>query len=415
MPRTLSFLLPLALTPVVATGQIYADFDTSAGPFTIDLDYVFSPQAAANFIRLAEGSVPWADSETGVVVENTPFFDGLTFHEAQSNILAGFGSRSGGRVDDPGWVFQDDNRSSGFFYYTAFMDNRDVDGRPIPNNNGSRIVITIPQVPTMIQADFTLLGSVRAATFPIGGDGYQTITDISKAPPGTVTINSVTIRRQGVGGGFQENAQGLPDLTHADLRFTEKANGVYLDWADRFGTVCRVWESTDLLSWPNRFEDYNYPGKVPLGYRLDDAFLSSTPRAFFRGAEVSYPRQPSTERALNLARIQCDFQDTSVGLNPPPTRLQFYFNVAGTGGNWSEPGGGGGVFTVDEFTPVSPFKSTLTIIGTGLPVYQFLLHYDRNGFTGQTEEISRLGGTNLGAPGANNELINGTWIYLPAP
>lgn len=395
--------------------QIYADLDTSEGKFSIELDYQLSPQAAANFIRLAQGTPPWADPATGEVRRDIPFYNGQTFHEAVPNIGAGFGAPTGSREDDPGWVFQDDFRSVGFFFYTAFMDNRGTDGGAIPNNNGSRVFITIPQVPTELQGDFTLLGPVQAATFPIGGSGYDTVDAISNASPGTVTINNVQIRRVGtLATLFNENAQGLASLREAELVFNEKSGGLYLDWNPVAGTVCRFWKSEDIMTWSHRFEEFNYPGKTPLGFPVDDC-IESRPKAFFRGAEVIYPVLPSTQRALNLARIQCDFFDNSFGPNPPPTRLQFLFNVQGDGGTWSEPGGGGGVFTVDEFTPLSPFTSILQVRGTGLAIYRFLLHYDRDGFNGQTEQISRLGGENLSGSSQDNSLADGTWIYLPAP
>ena len=83
MPRPALFLLLLALGSP-AQSQILADFEISLqdeefGRFTILLDQYNSPHATANFIRLAEGLVPWVDS-TGGQVRQTPFYDGLSFH-----------------------------------------------------------------------------------------------------------------------------------------------------------------------------------------------------------------------------------------------------------------------------------------------------------------------------------------------
>ncbi len=69
MPR---FALPLLLLPLApcAPAQILADCEISLqekefGRFTVQFDHYNSPHAAANFIRLAEGLVPWLDGAAG--------------------------------------------------------------------------------------------------------------------------------------------------------------------------------------------------------------------------------------------------------------------------------------------------------------------------------------------------------------
>ena len=65
-------LLVLVTTLSPTRGQILADFEISLqdeefGRFTIQLDQYNSPHATANFIRLAEGLVPWVDNTEGQV------------------------------------------------------------------------------------------------------------------------------------------------------------------------------------------------------------------------------------------------------------------------------------------------------------------------------------------------------------
>ncbi|MED5417190.1 MAG: hypothetical protein VYA27_00735, partial [Verrucomicrobiota bacterium] len=69
MPRFALLLLLLPLAPC-APAQILADFEISLqdkefGRFTVQFDHYNSPHAAANFIRLAEGLVPWLDEADG--------------------------------------------------------------------------------------------------------------------------------------------------------------------------------------------------------------------------------------------------------------------------------------------------------------------------------------------------------------
>ena len=48
------------------TNGLFADFSTSAGTFTVELDFVRAPRTVANFVRLAEGTQSWMDPATGV-------------------------------------------------------------------------------------------------------------------------------------------------------------------------------------------------------------------------------------------------------------------------------------------------------------------------------------------------------------
>jgi len=64
--------------PVSADG-LYADFSTSMGTFTAELDYVNAPRTVANFLGLAAGGQAWRDPETGAVRTNA-FYDGTAFH-----------------------------------------------------------------------------------------------------------------------------------------------------------------------------------------------------------------------------------------------------------------------------------------------------------------------------------------------
>ncbi|MCS5540385.1 MAG: peptidylprolyl isomerase, partial [Roseibacillus sp.] len=170
MPR---FALPLLLLPLApcAPAQILADFEISLqdkefGRFTVQFDHYNSPHAAANFIRLAEGLVPWLDGSAGKV-RKEPFYDGLTFHSVTAGVEIAGGSRTGNGDDNPGWTIRDDFTSPGGGTYTMFMEN---DG---PNSNGSRFFINLPATinanPRRAGGHYTAVGRVLQATTPPGG------------------------------------------------------------------------------------------------------------------------------------------------------------------------------------------------------------------------------------------------------
>src|ERR1039457_4522732 len=100
----------LGLSTLIAAGQangIFADFTTSMGSFTCQLDYTNAPKTAANFIGLATGQQEWLDLPTGRVRTNT-FYNGLTFHRVIAGFMNQGGSPNGLGTDGPGYVFTDE-------------------------------------------------------------------------------------------------------------------------------------------------------------------------------------------------------------------------------------------------------------------------------------------------------------------
>ncbi len=78
------------LAPALAQAQtdgIFADFTTTAGAFTVELDYMRAPRTVANFIRLAEGTQAWMNPENGAV-ETEPWFAGSAFYRIQYSVPA---------------------------------------------------------------------------------------------------------------------------------------------------------------------------------------------------------------------------------------------------------------------------------------------------------------------------------------
>lgn len=53
----------LAVTAAVRLGgaQVYADFQTTLGAITVELVHEDAPRTVANFVSLADGTLPWLD------------------------------------------------------------------------------------------------------------------------------------------------------------------------------------------------------------------------------------------------------------------------------------------------------------------------------------------------------------------
>ena len=204
--KLLFALLPL-LFPAITEAQIYADFQTSMGDFTCELNYVAAPKTVANFVGLATGEKHWIDPEMGAVKENTPYYDGLTFHRVIKDFMNQSGSRNGLGTDGPGYLFPDET-GNGLAHqpYVLSMANSGT------YTNGSQFFITAVATP-WLDGKHTVFGAVTAGSPVI--DAINNVATTSDRPNVPVVITKVSIRRQGAPAeAFDIHAQGLPEVSN---------------------------------------------------------------------------------------------------------------------------------------------------------------------------------------------------------
>ncbi len=113
MKKLLFLFCALALTGLQAqkskpkTGAeegIFAEFYTSKGKITLQLEYVKTPITVANFITLAEGSNSFVTNDR----KGKPFYNGLKFHRVIPNFMIQGGCPLGNGTGDPGYKFKDE-------------------------------------------------------------------------------------------------------------------------------------------------------------------------------------------------------------------------------------------------------------------------------------------------------------------
>lgn len=260
--------------------QIFADFVTSSGNFTVELDYENSPRTVANFLILAEGSRPWIDSNTGQVVSNTPFYEGINFHRVVAGFVIQAGSPNGMGTDGPGYVFPDEIENDLIFDqpYLLAMANSG------PNTNGSQFFITTG-TPTFLNGVHTIFGNVSTGTAVV--DLINSTPTTNEAPNSDITINSVTIRREGSAAeSFDEFAQDLPIVSAPELDF--QFPGPIFQFQQPPNSTCFLSRSTDLINWDltseQRYLDANQAAAS--SYSLSEA--SNSNREFFSLSLVSW-------------------------------------------------------------------------------------------------------------------------------
>lgn len=430
MKRAQFCSLLLTFSPLPASAQIVADFVVNLdgqefGRFSAQLDYLASPHATANFIRLAEGKIPWIDSSTGEVHQK-PFYDGLTFHSATPGVEVATGSPSGDGNDGPGWIIRDDFSSQGAGAYTIYMEN---DG---PNTNGSRFFINRP--PTLNAnlarrgGQYTVLGLVLQLN-GVGGNGRLVVDAISNNPAGSHTIGSVKVRSSGQStlefrhGSELRNQPNhhsfflLPYAREAVFSFRRNLGSIILDWDTTSGSALLLWSSRDLQDWIGPFSIVNTPGTAVFGYDLTPT-VNQVPKAFFRGGVVEYPHWPSIERPLPDATIQTTFFDPNIG----QVTTTYAFDQTGQAGIFLGAFGQG-TFTATHLETAGPYRTEIELTplpGSRQPTYRLNLHYDLDWSTSSPVTAlpilanpSRVTGANVASPA--DGLIGGQWTYVPAP
>lgn len=161
---------------------INAVMETSLGTVEIELFADKSPEAAWNFVNLAEGR-----QEN---VKSGPFYDGMIFHRVIDGFMIQAGCPNGMGTGGPGYEFDNENHpdlshdSEG----VLAMANRGKD------TNGSQFYITLAPTPHL-NGGYTVFGKVVKGIEVVREIGKVGCNPYNNKPDTDVVINSVKIIR----------------------------------------------------------------------------------------------------------------------------------------------------------------------------------------------------------------------------
>lgn len=159
-----------------ATDGIFADFETSKGKITVQLEYKKTPITVANFISLVEGTNA---SVTDEKLKGKPFYNGLKFHRVIADFMIQGGDPQGNGSGGPGYAFKDEITDAKFDKAGILaMANSG------PKTNGSQFFITHKNT-DWLTGKHTIFGYVTVG---------QNVVDAIKQED---LINKVTIVRKG--------------------------------------------------------------------------------------------------------------------------------------------------------------------------------------------------------------------------
>jgi cyclophilin family peptidyl-prolyl cis-trans isomerase len=208
----LAFMAPLANAFSPTSDGLFAVFSTTAGEFTAELDYEAAPMTVANFVRLAEGTIPTMDLSNGDV-ENRPFYDGITFHRVSPGFVIQGGSPNGLGTDGPGYAFPDEF-APGKSHNAAGVLSMANSG---PNSNGSQFFVTLGRA-TNLDWRHSVFGSVVEGLSVVTAIGSADLVPGTETPVAPVVINGIEIVRQGAAAeAWDESAQLLPVMSYQPM------------------------------------------------------------------------------------------------------------------------------------------------------------------------------------------------------
>lgn len=137
----------------------FATLYTTAGPIRLELFPNHAPRTVANFVGLAEGSLPYTDPRTGAPGSG-PYYDGVIFHRVIANFMIQGGDPTGTGRGGPGYTFNDEIHPELMFNRPYLLAMANAGKRPDGSGtNGSQFFITVSPTPHL-NMKHTIFGEV---------------------------------------------------------------------------------------------------------------------------------------------------------------------------------------------------------------------------------------------------------------
>lgn len=281
-----------------ARGQdgLFADFSTSMGDFTVQLDFERAPRAAAGFVGLATGEGGWADPQGNVW--NKPFYDGSIFHrvvkDAATNGIAiqGGGIASFAVNTNTGAVTT--NFVNAGYYMLDSATNGLVHSNGVismansgPNTDGAQFFITTTNVPGW-DGGYSVFGHVTEGMNVVTSIAAVAVQGAGMRPVQDVVLSHVAIRRVGAAAAaFSIADQGVPVAESGPMRNYASGTNLMLEFEVASQTEMLIRESADLRTWEG--SDLGFYTAATYTWTTSVAQASLGDAYFFHMSRIRYP------------------------------------------------------------------------------------------------------------------------------
>jgi peptidyl-prolyl cis-trans isomerase A (cyclophilin A) len=386
----MKFLAILITLVCPAQAALLANFQTTHGNVTVELQYDKAPQAVANFITLAQGTRSRIVQNTGAITK-APLYIGEKFFRVINDPtfkIAQTGSGTGNNGGTTGFTFRDEfDPTLTHVPYVLSMANSG------PNSNSSQIFFTGNATIPNLNNVHTVFGLITDV--PSRG----VIDAIMAAGNNGTTITGVTFSRTDPAAvAFNEFGQNLPICMGVEGTLSANIN-VSITYALNTplpaGSVLQAFSSTNLQAWGKFGEIYQgvgQSGASNVTLKIPTVSRPLPPREFYQLPLVTYPDALAPASLANRTLI--------MGLASGAT-YTFNFNAAGTGGsvvdstNPSMPGVIAGV----NYQP-APYSATWIIDAGAVGFFRFQCVL-------KTETPTHILGTNR-----SEKASDGFWVPL---
>jgi cyclophilin family peptidyl-prolyl cis-trans isomerase len=165
---------------------IYVKIESSMGEILLKLHHKRAPLTVANFVGLAEGSIPNTFRKPG-----EPYFDGMKFHRVIPNFMVQGGDPNGVGSGGPGYKFKNEIHPDLKHDKPGVMSMANAG----PNTNGSQFFITHKATP-WLDGSYNIFGQLV-----YGQDVVTSMAAVPKigreTPKTPIIMNKVSILRIG--------------------------------------------------------------------------------------------------------------------------------------------------------------------------------------------------------------------------
>lgn len=182
-------LLATSLNAAPTEDGLYAVFDTNKGSFTTELFFEKAPLSSANFVGLAEGTLPHYQNGSDTPIYSK-FYDGLTFHRIIDGFVIQGGDPNGNGSGGPGYSWPDEVHPDLKHQGEGILSMANSGA----NTNGSQFFVTLDTT-SSLDGIHNVFGKVVEGISVVRSIGSTPTS--GDAPTSPITINSIEILRIG--------------------------------------------------------------------------------------------------------------------------------------------------------------------------------------------------------------------------
>ena len=382
---TISVCWSFSLTCDVCA-DLVAEVRTSAGNFSINLNYNGARRTVSNFIRLATGEQPWLDEKSGKIQYNRPFYNGLKFYKKVSTgSVAPRYVQAGARYPGDPFVFTADVKQGAGYILRDEMTTGLL-GLNVPHGMWTVTMANTGPHSSSSQFLINLIGDQsyngRNSAF---GTVLQRFTDYNTTPPtvtngravvsaihasaSNVTIYNVTFR---IIGGIPAsissilNLGELPSLgTPQITSVTHTPTEALLGYAAMQATELRMYASSDLFTWYYIPSGNSYLRGEVLTNPPIATLHGGFPQAFYRLSSATYPVHSVPTNFLGKTILMYIKNWYSSGGSTPPY-LSLRFGPSGITNEYLVAGSSSWQPLTFDFVPKGPFHGDMILTSPAL-------------------------------------------------